>query len=93
MGANDKTQSWLTQYYGPDFDMLNPAVVQEGKKWALVRLTKNSRVPGTSNIGYVIVQKDGRHSITPHLSAHEGVANETDLKRMQKLLAEKEAES
>jgi hypothetical protein len=81
---------WLEEYYGPDFDILNPTVVQEGVDWAIVRLTKAVRTTGSSNIGYVLIQKKGRHVATPHVSLHEGVAQEEDLTRMQKTLKEKD---
>lgn len=81
-------KDWLQQYYGPDFDLLNPAVVQEGQDWAIVRLQKQGKTPGFSNIGYVLIRKLGRHTLTPHISLHEGVADETHLQKMQQTLAE-----
>lgn len=85
---------WLTDYYGSDFDWLNPTVVQEGKTWAIVKLMKpaSSGSPHSS-IGHVLIRKTGRHIATPHISLHEGIPQVEDLKKMQDRLAKEEENS
>lgn len=76
---------WLERYYGKDFDFLNPEVVFDGKKKAVVRLTRTgSRV--NSGIGYVLVDKNGSHLASTPKSLHEGVPSQADLDRMREVL-------
>jgi hypothetical protein len=82
---------WLQEYYGPDFDMLQPEVVHQGKTKAIVRLMRATRIKGSfSSVGYVLIHIGGRHVATPHKSLHEGVASAEDLEKMKKVLAKEE---
>lgn len=84
-----KNPSWLMDYYGRDFDMLNPEVVMEGEKYAVVRLRKVfTNMIGS--VGYVLIKKNGSHASTPFKSLHDGVATPVDVDKMKKELAEAE---
>lgn len=84
--------SWLETYYGKDFDKFQPTVVFEGKRWAVVRLSRNAPQKGYSSVGYVLIQKRGTHASSVYVPLHEGVATQTQLDEMAKVLAKKEAE-
>ncbi len=80
---------WLQEYYGQDIDLLNPSVVKEGKTYAIVKIQKTDRVPGSySKVGYVLLRMTGRHIATPHVSLHEGTPTDADLSRMYATLLE-----
>jgi len=79
------TPRWLENYYGKDFDFLNPEVVFDGKKKAVVKLVRTgSRVH--SSIGYVLLDKNGSHLASTPKSLHEGVPSQADLDRMREAL-------
>lgn len=76
---------WLENYYGKDFDFLNPEVVFDGKKKAVVKLVRTgSRTH--SSIGYVLIDKNGSHFASTHKSLHEGIPSQKDLDRMREEL-------
>jgi hypothetical protein len=80
---------WLKMYYGKDFDVLNPEVVKEGKKWAIVKLNRHAS-RGFSSIGYVLIKKNGTHAASHYHSLHEGVPTKEAMDMMYKRLAEAE---
>jgi hypothetical protein len=79
------TKNWLERYYGKDFDLLNPTVFIDGKKKAVVRLTKTGE-RGYSGVGFVLIDKNGNHTASSHKSLHEGLPTDTDLERMRQEL-------
>lgn len=81
---------WLKTYYGKDLDFLNPEVIKEGKKWAVVKLTRQA-TKGVSSIGYVLIKKTGSHTASNYFSLHEGVPTKDDLALMDKKLATEDA--
>jgi hypothetical protein len=83
--------SWLKKYYGKDFDSLKPTSILEGKKFAVVRLTRQSS-RGFPSTGFVLVNKNGNHSASPTDSLHEGMPSREDMDRMKEALAKKEQE-
>lgn len=81
--------SWLKKYYGDDFEKLSPNIIAEGKGFAIVRITK--QVPrGHSGVGFVLVNKFGRHNVSETVSLHEGMPGERDMKRMKDALKKAE---
>lgn len=77
---------WLKKYFSKDdFDFLSPTVVVDGKKKAIVRLTRTG-AQGHSGVGYILVDKNGRHSVSTHKSLHEGVPSAADMERMKETL-------
>jgi hypothetical protein len=53
--------AWLSKYYGPKWKkILSPVVQYEGKNKAIVR------VQDDDSFGFVLVQKNGAHGVTPH---------------------------
>jgi hypothetical protein len=76
---------WLKKYYGNNVDFLNPELIQEGKKWALVKLQKPAS-KGYSSIGYVLIQKNGSHEGSKYFSLHEGLPSQEDMSKMIKSL-------
>lgn len=82
--------NWLKTYYGNDFDFLNPQVIKEGKKWAIVKLTRQA-TKGSSSIGYVLIKKNGTHAGSTYFSLHEGNPTTDQLALMEKKLATEEA--
>lgn len=76
---------WLERYYGKDFDFLNPQVIHDGAKKAVVRLTRVGD-RGYSGIGYVLIDKSGNHFSSTPVSLHEGVPSQKDLDRMKEVL-------
>jgi hypothetical protein len=83
-----QTPEWLATYYGKYTPVLNPQVVIDGKKVAVVRLVKNEAPRGFAKVGYVLIRKDGRHHGGMQRSLHEGHATEEHMIRMQKIHAE-----
>lgn len=77
--------NWLERYYGKDFDFLNPTVVFDGKKKAVVRLTRSGSRQ-YSGIGYVLLDKNGNHLASTPKSLFEGVPSQQDLDRMKEVL-------
>ena len=79
--------AWLSRYYdAPTRDVLNPTIVFEGKKKAVIRLTKRKSRTG-GGVAYVGVEKTGRHHTSKHIALHEGPAGKQDLQRMAEWLA------
>lgn len=78
--------SWLQSYYGKDFDRLQPVVAIDGKRWAVVRLTRSSPQKGASSVGYVLIQKRGTHASSNYIPLHEGMAGPEELKNMAERL-------
>lgn len=82
---------WLKKYFGKDdMDFLSPVIIAEGKKKAIVRLTRTG-ARGHSGIGYILVDKTGRHSVSNHKSLHEGVPSAADMEKMKELLKKEDA--
>ncbi len=86
--ANDQ---WLKTYYGKDFDFLNPELVKEGKKWAIVKLTRQA-TKGFSSIGFVLIKKNGSHLSSNYQSLHEGPPTKEAFALMEKKLVAADAE-
>ena len=82
--------SWLDSYYGKDRKTFDPCVVMEGVKYAVVLIRKSAK--GSSSMGYVLLKKNGKHSVSPQKSLHEGVANRADMDRMIEELKRAEAQ-
>jgi hypothetical protein len=87
--GNDGLPKWLKNYYGSMLSTVNPEVIIDGKKVAVVRLqTQNTTTSGSSRIGYVLISKDGKHNATAHVSLHEGVPTQKDMERMRRVFEE-----
>lgn len=87
---------WLQEYYGKDFDFLNPTVFEEGPTHAIIRLQKTTSIRGAgdySSVGFVMIKKNGRHVMTTHVSLHEGIPTVEDAKRMSDALKARELEA
>jgi hypothetical protein len=86
--------SWLKNYYGDALvRSMNPSVVMDGKNCAVVKITvMNTASPGYSRIGFVLLEKNGRHDVTPHLSLHEGVPTQKDMDRMTEVFKKADAD-
>ena len=80
---------WLKRYYGKDYLRLNPTIVKEGKKFAVVRIQRSAE-KGFSAFGYVLIKKSGSHDISPYQSLFEGLASPMDLTDMLDTLRRKE---
>lgn len=76
---------WLERYYGKDFDFLNPQIIFDGEKKAVIRLTRVGN-RGFSGIGYVLIDKNGSHLASTPKSLHEGIPSQADLDRMKEVL-------
>jgi hypothetical protein len=72
------TAAWLDRYYGKDADSLNPTVIFDGKKLAVVRITNAG-----GKVGYVLLKKGGKHNNSKHISLHDGVAKPADFVAMR----------
>ena len=82
---------WLKKYFGKDdMDFLSPTIIEQGKKKAIVRLTRTGS-RGFSGIGYILVDMNGRHSVSAHKSLHEGVPSAADMERMKLQLKKEDA--
>lgn len=80
--------SWLQRYYGDEVEKLTPVVLFDGKRYAVVML--RSKVKSITQIGYVLIEKNGKHNISKHEALHEGPASTTDISRMRRRLSELE---
>ena len=79
-------KDWLKKYYGPQYvQKLRPALVQEGRRHALVRLAQEGQ------INYVFVQMSGQHGVTPTKVAFEGIPGYKDLEKLRQELASLDA--
>lgn len=76
---------WLQKYYGKEADFLNPEIILDGKKKAIIRLTRTGG-KGFSGIGYVLVDKHGSHSTSSPMSLFEGVPSLADMNHMRETL-------
>lgn len=74
--------SWLKKYYGSDFEKMNPEVVDEGKKFAIVKLTRQVG-RDFSGVGFVLIKKTDSHNASKSISLHEGLPSAADMKRMK----------
>lgn len=75
--------SWLKNYYGEEFDTLNPSIVKEGKKVALVHLKASDKQgAGRSSYGYVIIKKSGNHKGSSYIPLAEGAVDSTKMAEM-----------
>lgn len=75
--------TWMAKYYGKEWmAKLQPKLVYDGKNKAIVRVTTN----GSS--GYVLVQKNGAHGVTPHEVLYLGIPGPTDFTKMHKRLVD-----
>lgn len=84
---------YLKRYYGEKFKTLNPSVLREGIKYAVVRLFPGEAVPGFPATSYVLILKNGRHGASVEKSLFEGTPTDTDIQRMVRALNFAEAES
>ncbi len=84
---------WLARYYGKEAKTLNPTIIFEGKSKAIVRLCRSRIADRTSsNVGYVLIDKNGSHSTSVHKSVLEGMPSRmADFDKMKKLLAEEDS--
>ena len=78
--------SWLNDYYGPKFEELNPSIIMEGQRYAVVRLVPKKPVSGFSASSYVLIRKTGRYGSTKHQSLFEGVPDTFDNNKMKAAL-------
>ena len=76
------SDEWLKRYYGREIDILNPVVIDEGKKFAIVKVTTNG-AKGYSSIGYTLIKKSGSFQASSYMSLHEGQVTEADLQAMK----------
>lgn len=75
--------TWMSKYYGEEWvKRLQPKLVYDGKNRAIVRVTTNG------STGYVLVQKNGAHGVTPHEVLYLGIPNSADYAKMQQRLSE-----
>jgi len=80
---------WLEKYYGSRFKDLRPEVYMEGKRFAVVKVSSSGmRQSPYDSVGYVLIQKDGKHCVTHYRSLHEGSLTQDDHDRMKKILEE-----
>ena len=78
---------WLKKYFGSKFESLNPVILFEGDKYAVVRLIKTHE-----GIGYILVKRDSTFETdSKRESLHEGVASGKEVTNMLKHLKSKEA--
>lgn len=81
--------SWLKKYYGDDFEKLSPEVVEEGKKFAIVKLTGQVG-RSFSGVGFVLIKKTDSHNSSKSVSLHEGLPSAADMERMKNELRKAE---
>ncbi len=74
--------AWMDKYYGPEWKKtLQPRIVYERTNKAVVRVISNG------SAGFVLVQKNGAHGVTPHEVLYVGVPNAAAYNSMQQRLA------
>ena len=79
--------NWLKSYFGAtDLANLNPEIVEEGKRYAIVKIQDMSQKGGFSKIGYILVRKNGKYRVTKHDSLFEGTPSLLDLFQMKNRL-------
>ncbi len=84
--------NWLKSYFQPiDRANLNPEIVEEGKRYAIVKIQDMSQKGGFSKIGYILVKKDGAYRVTKHESLFEGTPSLQDLFQMKNRLIKSES--
>ncbi|TXH10932.1 MAG: hypothetical protein E6R04_03960 [Spirochaetes bacterium] len=76
---------WLKRYYGDSFAELNPDVVAEGNRWAVVKLNRVAE-RGYRGIGYVLIKKNGSHTSSNYHILGEGVQTAEALQEMKERL-------
>lgn len=84
-------REWLKRYYGSDLETLNPSIVFEGKKFAVVCLKRSSTLRDHSSIGYVLIKKTGRHNASIQQSLSEGVPSAEKMVSMRSALEQAES--
>lgn len=83
---------WVKSYFGEKKSKeLNPSVIEEGKKYAIVRIQDMGQKVGFSKVGFILVKMSGRHGASPHDSLFEGIPTLLDLFDMKNKLEKKEA--
>lgn len=77
-----KINNWLHSYFGERYDTLHPELVIDGRYYAIVRVKE----PGYA--GYILVRKNGKHSVTKHEVLFEGTPTPADFAKMRRRLSE-----
>lgn len=85
------TAEWVKKHFGKKEKTLTPSVVEEGKKYAIVRIQDMAQKGAFSKVGFILVLKAGRYGISPHESLFEGVPTVPDLFNMKNRLEKKES--
>lgn len=87
-----KIPEWLKSYYGPEgLKNLSPEVVEEGKKYAIIKLL-GAQPPSTySKVGFVLISKNGRYGASPQEALFEGMPDMNDFFKMKSRLEKAEA--
>lgn len=84
---------WLRNYYGKDFDRLSPSVVEEGDRFAVVKLFNHEVRTSNPKIGYVLIDKRGSFAVSPHQSLFEGIPSQADVDSMKAALSKREGKA
>lgn len=93
MGSNmTRKPSWMLAYFGSDLVRLNVELIEESKRYAIVKLTDSGQKGQYSKVGYILVNKSGKYAITPHESLFEGNPTLVDLFSMKNRLEKKESQ-
>jgi len=79
------TPDWLKKYYGDSFSDLNPSVVAEGTRWAIVVLNRVAE-RGYRGVGYVLIKKNGSHASSGYHVLGEGIQTPEALQVMREKL-------
>ena len=84
--------AWMLSHFASDLVRLNAELVEEGKRYAIVRITDTNQKSGYSKVGFILVLKSGRYGVTPHDSLFEGMPNVSDFFAMKGKLEKKDSE-
>lgn len=82
---------WLKKYFGPQLKTMDPSVVEEGKKYAVVRIQDHNQSGAFSRVGFILIQKNGKYGVTPHVSLFEGVPTSANLLMMKSRLEKQDS--
>lgn len=82
--------AWVKTYFGKKVKDLSPTVVEEGKRYAIVRIQDMGQKGEFSKVGFILVLKNGRYGASPHDSLFEGSPTVVDLFTMKNKLEKKE---